>query len=151
MTHLKTEAPSARKAYLVQSFAFKGCSWRLIPAYPPCPDCHNKGIFEIARSRNDMLKLAFYISMQLSLLSPLSDLLPSSDAVDDQFQRTVDDCHYNGIVEFESSRAFDWYAKLCMTLLDQDCVTHLKPRCRCIDSLYKNGHHQCKSVIIMPW
>ena len=63
---------------------------RLIPAYPPCPDCHNKGIFEIARSRNDMLKLAFYISMQLSLLSPLSDLSPSSDAVDDQFQHTLD-------------------------------------------------------------
>ena len=37
-----------------------------------------------------MLKLAFYISMQVSSLSPLSDLLPLSDAVDDQFQRTVD-------------------------------------------------------------
>ena len=37
-----------------------------------------------------MLKLAFYIFMQLSLLSPLSDLLPSSDAVDDQFQHTLD-------------------------------------------------------------
>ena len=143
MTHLKTEAPSAWKAYLVQSFSFKECSWRLIPAYPPCPNCLNKGIFEIARSKNVMLKLAFYISMQLSLLRSFAFKWCSWRPI--PAHSRCADCHYNGIVEFES-----YDAKLCMTLLDQDCVTHLKPRCRCIDSLYKNGHHQCESVIIMP-
>ena len=37
--------------------------------------------------------------------------------------------HDYRIVKFSSSRAFDWYAVLCIMLIDQDFVIHLKSRC----------------------
>ena len=44
--------------------------------------------------------------------------------------------HKDGIVEFASSRAFNWYAGLCIMLFDQGFVTYMKLRYWLIDSQY---------------
>ena len=44
--------------------------------------------------------------------------------------------HKDGIGEFSSSRAFNWYVELYIRLFDQDLGTHLKLVCSFMDSLH---------------
>ena len=48
-----TEVLLARRAHFVWFYilAFKGCSWRPIPAHPWCAGCHWDGIVELTSSR----------------------------------------------------------------------------------------------------
>ena len=104
--------------------AFKWCSWQPIPAYPQCADYQDMGIVEFATwrafNRYGRLYISFFVGFWL--LCPSSDLLSSSDAVDNQFQHTLDahNVHNDGTVKFLSSRAFDWYAKLCIIWVNQN-------------------------------
>ena len=75
---------------LIECLVFKGCSWRPIPAHPRCAYWLIDTLVELASSRAFKLyaeprKLVFALNKSI-----LIKYLPSRDAVDDQFQHTLD-------------------------------------------------------------
>ena len=48
---------------LIQSFTFKGCSWRPLPAYPRCAEWHTNGIVEFGMSRASVWSALLYIML----------------------------------------------------------------------------------------
>ena len=91
---------------IVTIFPFEWCTWQPIPAQARCADYHNIEFATLrAFNRYGKLYISFFVGFWL--LCPSSDLLSSSDTVDNQFQHTLD-AYNDGTVKFSSSRAFDW-------------------------------------------
>ena len=63
---------------LIQSFAFKGCSWRPLPAYPRCAEWHTNGIVEFGMSRASVWSALLYSAAQINRFTPFFALLCGS-------------------------------------------------------------------------
>ena len=89
-----------------ECFAFKGCSWRPIPAHPRCANCHQNMIVELARSRAFKWYAEPYISVfaldkdtcTCTLMKILAIKINNSEATRGQQatiknRKTADLCH----------------------------------------------------------
>ena len=129
-----------RKTYFVQflSFAFKRCCWRPLPAHPRCADLQRDSW--ICKIKSFWL---IYIDLHFIFIFNFKFLIILS--LNQYF--TFEGCSWrpipahpwyagwlkNGIVEFASSRAFDWYAEHfqceCQWYQIKVCFIYLKPGC----------------------